>query len=148
MSFIFAFLNGASRFVWGVLFDKFGFKPLLIINFIIQIIISLSITFIVNNVILYIASNWLIAICLSGCFTVLAPSFNKIFGMKNGAAVYGFSGIICGLSSFLGPVLSKLFVKEDLHYKILYMSSSSISVICLIVLFILKEEEFQYNQKE
>ena len=111
-------------------------------------IISLSISFIVNNVILYIASNWLIAICLSGIFTVLAPSFNKIFGMKNGATVYGFSGIICGLSSFLGPVLSKLFVKEDLHYKILYMSSSSISVICLIVLFIFKEEEFEYNKKE
>lgn len=147
MSFVFAFLNGSFRFIWGFLFDKFNFKILMSINFCIQIIVSISISFIALNVYVYILENWLIAICLSGCFTLLPPIFNKTFGMKNGASIFGFSGVLCGLSSFLGPVISKLFLKEKIHYMILYISSSSLSIICLATVFFFKEEAFRIQEK-
>lgn len=146
MSFVFAFLNGSSRFIWGLLFDKFNFKTLISINFCIQIIVSISISFISSNVYVYILENWLIAICISGCFTLLPPIFNKTFG-KNGASVFGFSGVLCGLSSFLGPVISKLFLKEKIHYMILYISSSSLSIISLVTVFFFKEESFRIQEK-
>ena len=84
MSLLIAFLNGATRFIWGYFVDKFSFKQILFFILFIQLIISLSIYFIAyyKFLIIYIIENLIIAILNSGIFTLLAPTFSKIFGNK------------------------------------------------------------------
>ena len=51
---LFGIVNGASRFMWGGLMDKFGFQVLMFAITLIEIIISTSLYFAVNNSIIYV----------------------------------------------------------------------------------------------
>ena len=66
----FGIINGSSRFLWGYLMDKFGFKILMFIITGIEITISITLYFSVNIGFLYIISVLLISACIGGHFSI------------------------------------------------------------------------------
>ena len=44
---------------------------------------------------------------------MIIPMFNKIFGFKNGAKLFGLTGLNIGFASFLGPLLTNLMITDN-----------------------------------
>ena len=131
--------------------DKLGFKFLMIIISILELIVSLTIFYVANtlkNELIYIIENLIIALCLSGTFTMITPTFSNIFGSK-GAEIYGITGFMIGVASFLGPVLTKILIGNNgvKDYEIVYFSGGVFVIINLIFLIIFKEEPFVFQGK-
>ena len=143
---LFGIVNGSTRFIWGYLMDKFNFRILMIIISIIEIAICGSIYFVSHIPALFVIENLLVATCLSGTFTTITPLFNKVF--KNlGAEMYGITGFLIGLASFLGPILTKLLIKRDADYIIIYSIGGGICLIKFIALFFF-DENSEYVWKD
>ena len=145
---LFGIVNGSTRFIWGYLMDKFNFRILMIIISIIEIAICGSIYFVSHIPALFVIENLLVATCLSGTFTTITPLFNKVF--KNlGAEMYGITGFLIGLASFLGPILTKLLIKDDSDYIIIYSIGGGICLIKFIALFFFDENsEYVFKDLE
>ena len=157
LGWLFGLVNGSTRFIWGFLMDKFGFKILMIIISIMEMGIAGSIYFLVQYPIIYVIENSLIACCLSGTFTTITPLFNKIFGKDYGAELYGLTGISIGIASFCGPILAKAIIpeiksKDDpniIYYLYLYIAGGAVCFIKFIILLFFKEDEqyiFSYKR--
>ena len=148
MAILFGVVNGITRFMWGLLMDKFSFKPLMLIIMILESSIAFSVYFSKINEYLYIFENLMCAICLSGFFVTITPTFNKVFGFDNGAKLYGLTGIAIGVASFLGPIVTKIYIgdknEKDL-YRNVYFLGGFIVVLSLISLFMFEEKSFEYD---
>ena len=145
---LFGIVNGSTRFIWGFLMDKFNFKILMVIISILEITICFSIYFFSDNPIIFVIENLLVATCLSGTFTTITPLFNKVF-KEVGAEMYGLTGFFIGLASFLGPVLTKILIKEDDDYIIVYSVGGGICIVKFIFLFFFDENSeyiFKYKR--
>jgi MFS family permease len=145
---LFGIVNGSTRFIWGFLMDKFNFKILMVIISILEITICFSIYFFSDNPVIFVIENLLVATCLSGTFTTITPLFNKVF-KEVGAEMYGLTGFFIGLASFLGPVLTKILIKEDDDYIIVYSVGGGICIVKFIFLFFFDENSeyiFKYKR--
>ena len=148
MAIIFGIINGITRFMWGLLMDNFSFKPLMSIIMIMEAIIAFTVYYSKINKYLYIFENLMCAICLSGFFTTITPTFNKVFGFKNGAKLYGLTGILIGVASFLGPVITKLYIggKNKIElYRNVYFSGGFVVALSFIALIMFKEKIYEYD---
>ena len=127
--------------------DKLNFKILMIIISIIEFIICGTIYFFADQPVIFVIENLLVACCLSGTFTTITPLFNKVF--KNlGAEMYGLTGFFIGLASFMGPILTKIFIKEDSDYLIIYSIGGAFCVIKFIALLFFDEnKEYVFTPK-
>lgn len=143
---MFGLLNGSMRFLWGFLLDLLGFKILMLIICILELGVSISIYFIAEIQTLYFIENMIIASCLSGGFTLLTPTFNKVFGTKLGSTMYGIGACFIGLASILGPVLTKFIIKNREDYLIIYLCGSVFVIMSLITLIFFKEDPFDYRK--
>ena len=127
--------------------DKFNFKILMIIISLIEFGICGSIYFSVKIPAIFVIENLLVACCLSGTFTTITPLFNKVF-KDLGAEMYGLTGFFIGLASFMGPILTKLLIKEDSDYLIIYGIGGLICFIKFIALLFFDEnKEFVFKPK-
>ncbi len=149
MAILFGVVNGITRFMWGLLMDKFSFKPLMLIIMILESSIAFSVYFSKINEYLYIFENLMCAICLSGFFVTITPTFNKVFGFDNGAKLYGLTGITIGVASFLGPIVTKIYIgdknEKDL-YRNVYFLGGFIVVLSIISLYMFEEKSFEYDK--
>ena len=127
--------------------DKLNFKILMIIISIIEFIICGTIYFFADQPVIFVIENLLVACCLSGTFTTITPLFNKVF--KNlGTEMYGLTGFFIGLASFMGPILTKIFIKEDSDYLIIYSIGGAFCVIKFIALLFFDEnKEYVFTPK-
>ena len=96
---------------------------------------------------IYLIENFSIATCLSGTFVMITPTFHKTFGPENGASVYGLTGMLVGLASLLGPITTKLLIKEETDYLKVYLIGSGAVAINLIVLTMFVEKPYIYKSK-
>ena len=144
--FLFSIVNGLSRFIWGIFMDKFGFKKLMFIITIIEIIVGLSLYFIIEFGILFIIELILVSLCIGGTFTILTPIFIQIFGLYVGPELYGLTGISIGISNLSGPLLMRLFSSgENSSFLIMFLIGTGFCVIKLIVLIFFDENNKMYN---
>ena len=128
--------------------DKFNFKILMVIISIIELTVCGTIYFFADNKYIFVIENLLVACCLSGTFTTITPLFNKIFKNELGAEMYGLTGFFIGLASFAGPILTKLLIKEDSDYLIIYSIGGAFCLIKFITLLFFDEnKEFQFKQR-
>ena len=127
--------------------DKFGFKPLMTIIAFIEISLVASFYFIVKIGELYFVCVLLIALCLGGHFSMLAPLFNKVYGVAIGPQIYGICGIFIGLANLTGPLLSAFFLKEKTDFLVAFLIGGGIVIIKLVCLFLFNENE-KYNFEE
>ena len=143
---LFGIINGSSRFFWGYLMDKFGFKILMFIITGIEITIAASLYFSVKIEIIYIISVLLISACIGGHFATLSPTFNKVFGLEKGPEMYGLTGNGIGIASVSGPLLSYFVLKEKKDFLVVFLIGGALCVLKFFVLIMFKEnEKFKYK---
>ena len=144
---MFGLVNGSCRFLWGYLMDKFGFKPLMSVIAGIEIFLAGSLYFLVNIPILFVISILLIATCIGGHFSILAPLFNKVYGVEIGPQCYGICGFCIGVSNLIGPLLCMFILKEKTDFLIAYLFGGSLVLIKIFSLIMFDEnEKFNFDE--
>ena len=141
LGFLFGLVNGSTRFVWGILMDKFGFKKINIAISCLEIITCSTIYFCSKIPFLFVFENLLVACCIGGTFTTITPLFNVIFGKELGIEIYGLTGFAIGFATLLGPILAKFMIKKIDDYLLLYLIGGGICVIKFIALICFNEKE-------
>ena len=87
---------------------------------ILELILSSTIYFAAGNPFIFVMENLLVAACLSGTFTIITPLFIKVFGKELATEIFGLTGFSIGVASLLGPLLTKIIIKDDEDYLIYY----------------------------
>ena len=108
---------------------------------ILEIFSATCMYFCVENDILYVLVVLLIALCQGGTFSVLSPTFTKIFGIDIGPRLFGLSGILIGISQFCGPIMTRFILSEKYDYLITFLIGGSFCVLQLISLIFFDENE-------
>jgi MFS family permease len=144
---LFGIVNGSSRFLWGYLMDKFGFKTLMFAITIMEVTVGISLFFVVNVSFLFVICVLCIGACIGGNFVILAPTFNKIFGLQTGPELYGITSISIGMANLSGPIMTKFILNENKDYLIAFLIGAALSFAKIIILFFFKEEQYEFKNK-
>ena len=147
LGFLFGIVNGSSRFLWGYLMDKFGFKTLMFAITIMEVTVGISLFFVVNVSFLFVICVLCIGACIGGNFVILAPTFNKIFGLQTGPELYGITSISIGMANLSGPIMTKFILNENKDYLIAFLIGAALSFAKFIILFFFKEEQYEFKNK-
>lgn len=94
--------NGFSRFLWSVLFNKTGYKFVMVLNVCVCLIVLGTIRFsVLESPSAYLFLVFVINCCLGG-FLVITPIFSQIaFGSETGSNIYGFFWCTYSLANFI-----------------------------------------------
>ena len=138
---LFGVINGSSRFLWGWLMDKFGFKILMFVITLIEITIAATLYISISITPLFIGSVLLISACIGGHFAILSPVFNKIFGLERGPEMYGITGNFIGVASICGPILTNFILHKKEDFLVVFLVGGGLCVIKLIVLIFFNEND-------
>ena len=77
---------------------------------------------------------------------ILFPNLiTKKFGVDNSVFLLGFCGIVSGITSLMGPVLTSQFIKTNGDYLKTYLIAGSTTIISLILTLIVKVEKMKKN---
>ena len=144
---LFGIVNGSSRFLWGFLMDKFGFRTLMFAITSIEVTVGVSLYFIVKVEVLFVFCILLIGACIGGNFVILAPTFNNIFGLQVGPELYGITSISIGIANLCGPIMTTLILKENKDYLIAFLIGSSLSFCKIILLLFFNENKYEFKNK-
>jgi len=144
---LFGIVNGSSRFLWGYLMDKLGFKTLMFIITTIEVTVGSTLYFIVNYEAIFVIEVLLIGACIGGNFVILAPTFKKIFGLQTGPELYGITSISIGIANISGPILTKLMLKGRKDYLIAFIIATCLSGIKFIVLLFFNENPYEFKNQ-
>ena len=144
---MFGLVNGSCRFLWGYLMDKFGFKPLMSTIAGIELFLAGSLYFLVKIPALFVICILLIATCIGGHFSILAPLFNKVYGVEIGPQCYGICGFCIGVSNLIGPLLCMFILKKNTDFLIAYLFGGSLVLIKIFSLIMFDEnEKFNFDE--
>lgn len=138
---LFGVVNGTSRFLWGFLLDKFGFKILMYIITILEIISSCTIYYTVKYDALYVIMVLIVAACLGGNFCCISPLYTLTYGIEVGPQMYALAGNIMGLAQFSGPLLVKFMISEQKDYLIIFLLGGTFCMFKLVVLLFFDDTE-------
>ena len=144
---LFGIVNGSSRFLWGYLMDKLGFKTLMFIITTIEVTIGSTLYFMVKYEPIFVIEVLLIGACIGGNFVILAPTFKKIFGLQTGPELYGITSISIGIANICGPILTKLILKKREDYLIAFIIATCLSGIKFIVLLFFNENPYEFKNQ-
>ena len=114
---------------------------------IIEIIIGSSIYFIVKYEDIYAFELLLVAICIGGTSTILAPTFIKIFSLFVGPELYGITGISIGISNLLGPLSYEFISEQKYSFLIIFLIGTGLCIIKFIILIFFDENKRMYDIK-
>ena len=130
--------NSFGRLLWGYIFDKIGFKKILIPGNIILLIISIFFYNSVDNNFLYGFFIVLTGFIMGSFYSIFPAYTSQKFGIKLSSEIYGLIFIGFGIASLLGPTfffIIKRYLKvtsfEPFHYAYL------IGGCCQLVSFII-----------
>jgi Na+/melibiose symporter-like transporter len=143
LSKIYTLLNTFSRLLWGLLYDKFGFKNPYRFVCINQIICSSLIYLSANNIYTYFICCCFGVLSFSGHIILFPNLITKKFGIDHSVTLLGVCGILGGTTCLLGPVLTSIIIKKESDYLITYVIAGSTTIVSLILTFIIKIERMK-----
>ena len=143
LSKVFTLLNTSSRILWGLLYDKFGFKYPYFFVCINQIACSSLIYFSAKNIYTYFLCCCFGVLSFSGHIILFPNLITKKFGIDNSVTLLGVCGILGGSTCLLGPVLTSSIIKENSDYLKTYLIAGSTTIISLALTFIIKIEKMK-----
>lgn len=142
--------------IWGILYDYFGFKPLLIVITIVASFMSLPMTFALDNQYLFAAFIFVNNIFLAGVSSALNPHMMKVFSIKYSLEIGGFVNLAMGTAKIIGTVLA--FVMSEIYesysklsYLIVYYIGTGFAVIGFVLVLFENNKVFNFgdqNQNE
>lgn len=128
--------------------DIFGFKILMFLITVIEIIIAATLYYSVKSPVIYVISVLLIAACIGCHFSILSPCFNKIFGLEVGPEMYGLTGNFIGIASICGPIMTKFIIKEKGDYLYAFLAGGTLCLVKIFVLLVFDEnDKYIFKQK-
>ena len=138
---LFGVVNGISRFLWGLLLDKYGFKILMYIITFLEVTAASTIYFTVEYDALYIIVVLIVAACFSGNFCCISPLYTLIYGIEVGPQMYALAGNVMGISQFCGPILIKFILSEKKDYLITFLIAGAFCLCKIGVLLFFDHTE-------
>ena len=145
LSKFYSLINGFGRIIWGYLLDKFELKYIYNSILISEILISSTIFYAGKYQYLYFIMVCFCSYLFSGIVVITVIIFPKIYGIKYSNKIYGISQAISGFSCILGPISSKVIIKEINDYKKIYLSGMFFSLLAITNLYFLNENKFIYS---
>jgi hypothetical protein len=143
LSKVYTLLNTSSRILWGLLYDKFGFKYPYFFVCINQIACSSLIYFSAKNIYTYFLCCCFGVLSFSGHIILFPNLITKKFGIDNSVTLLGVCGILGGSTCLLGPVLTSSIIKENSDYLKTYLIAGSTTIVSLILTFVVKIEKMK-----
>jgi len=129
-----AMLNGGGRLIWGVVSDKIGFKNSFLSLQVIQIAAMLLYSHSRSNKIAYLINTCVWFFCLAGNLALMPGVNQRLWGPREGAAIYGVMFSAFFIASFYGATISKLLSSLygwEATFKIFSLMSLLSVFICL-----------------
>ena len=136
-------LNTFSRILWGLLYDKFGFKYPYSFVCINQIVCSSLIYLSAKNIYTYFICCCFGVLSFSGHMILFPNLVTKKFGIDNSVTLLGVCGLLGGTTCLLGPVLTSSIIKDNRDYLKTYLIAGSTTIVSLILTFIIKIEKMK-----
>ena len=128
--------------------DIFGFKILMFLITVIEIVMAATLYFSVHSPVIYVISVLLIAACIGCHFSILSPCFNKIFGLEVGPEMYGLTGNFIGIASICGPIMTKFIIQAKEDYLYAFLAGGSLCLVKIFVLLVFDEnDKYVFKQK-
>ena len=155
MSIIFtlnSLISSAMGPVFGLIYDKIGFKYAIVIIDILSAINGITISFTVKAGVYFYAVSIILNGCLnSGAFSMIFPHVSKIFGFNYAGELYGFvvlsTGVSCMISSSIYYTLSHFSEKKsDYSYSIIFITGAICNIIAGILAFFVKFKTFEFSK--
>lgn len=146
IKYLFGISMSISNILFGILIDICEFIKLIYIITGIEILTSGSLYFAVMNDSLYILSILSIGFSIGGNLSILAPEFNRKFGIFFGPEIYGICGIFIGIANLASCLLTKFLFLENIHYVLGYLIGGSLCICKLGILIFFYDEKPLMNK--
>jgi MFS family permease len=150
---IITFLSASIGLIWGYIFDKFGFKKIIMIMSIICIILSIYFTICIGKKVFYtiglITSTFISRV---GMMSVINPHIMQVFEFRNYLIIGGFARSFNQLSFFIAASISVILSvnnKTADSLKTPYRIIASVGIVLSIIGFIFSfyEDDSKFNTK-
>ena len=141
---LFSGFNSFLRLIYGILFDIYGFKKLLIPGNIIIVIISIFFYDSVKYKILFSILMVLTGAVMGIYYSIFPAYVSKKFGIKYSSEIYGIIFIGFGIANIIGPSIIFIYnqINDDFSFRYIYYIGGLLSFISLIIsVFYIKEEK-------
>jgi len=141
------FVNGGSRLIMGLIFNKYGTKKLLIFNFALGTIVSVSFYFAVKIewlfCLLVILSAW-----QASCYVIYFSHCGHLFGSVMGGRVYSIVVAWSNLGAIFNSFISFVIVPYMGGYLSAYIFCGFMSFIGIICSFFIEEKQIIIEGEE
>ena len=142
--------------LFGIIYDKIGFKMTIIIIDSISIVNGILISLTVRLGVIFYGFSVIINGCLNGgAFSMIFPYVSKIYGFTFAGELYGFVVLSTGISSMISStvyyIISRLSDNKnnnDITYLIIFLIGAFLSLVAIILAVFLKNEPFSFNDNE
>lgn len=128
--------NGCTRFLWNFLFNKTGFKTVLLTILALLIIVFATIRLTVTNQSAYLFEVFVVNCCLGGLLVATPTGLQSIFGITTGTKIYAVYMVNFGLANLIAWVyisqLSNVIGFNNVIYICLFMVVVDIPVIAMM----------------
>lgn len=145
------FGNGVFRTVWGFLYDKFGFKKLIILNCCLNLLVGSTFYFSVKIKALFIIEAVIVSALLAAPFTLIPSGVQFFFGPKYATEIYGVTFFAFGFSSFIAPILSKVLQlgknEDTTPFLIIYLVGVFFGGLALIIILTMSMKPYKFQYK-
>jgi hypothetical protein len=137
-------------YIFGLIFDCYKFKPLILVFSLLEIIIPIIIVFITVNDLFYYLISLFGLFVFASIQVLLYSELTRIFGIHSGPEILSINLAFIGIFN-LTILCLKTFIGEEISkFNIIYILGAIICFIKLIVIFFFDENMFfaSLNSKE
>ena len=142
--------------LFGIIYDKIGFKKTIIIIDSISIVNGILISLTVRLGVIFYGFSVILNGCLNGgAFSMIFPYVSKIYGFNFAGELYGFVVLSTGISSMISSSVYYIIShfsdnknNNDITYLIIFLIGSFLSIVAIILAFFEKKEPFSFNNIE
>ena len=156
MSIIFTLTSLISSLVgpiFGLIFDKIGFRLTLIIIDVISVINGCLINITVKNGPLIYGISIILNGCLNGgAFSMIFPYVSQVYGFNYAGELYGFVVLSTGISSMISASvyytisqLSEDKINKDKVYFIIFIIGGILNILAILLAIFEKNEPFNFG---
>lgn len=156
MSIIFTLTSLISSLVgpiFGLIFDKIGFKLTIIIIDLISIINGCLISFTVKHGAIIYGISIILNGCINGgAFSMIFPYVSQIYGFNYAGELYGFVVLSTGISSMISAsiyyIISRLYddeINKDKTYFIIFIIGAILNILAIIIAFFENNNPFLFE---
>ena len=137
-------------YIFGLIFDCYKYRPLILVFTLLEIIIPIIIVFITVNDLFYYLISLFGLFVFASIQVLLYSELTRIFGIHSGPEILSINLAFIGIFNLTILCLKTFIGEEILKFNIIYILGAIICFIKLIVIFFFDENMFfaSLNSKE